>query len=179
MTNIRLPAAVCAAAAAVLEGSHQTLEALFEEAGVPGHPPDLPHGAKWKTWLFHAGADPNVDSLAVLGRLIEEFMDLPPLPPPPSSAFEDSSASIMIRSPFTKRSALDSMLSSKSTASAILGADKLSQRVRFRRVRYQRPRIHPLIPKAHQALKNYYRRYLKVYRERCTLLSIDVRTQDL
>ena len=85
----------------------------------------------------------------------------------------------MIGSPFTKRSALDSMLSSKSTASAILGADELSQRVRFRRVRCQRPQIHPLIPKAHRALKNYYRRYLKVCRERCTLLSIDVRTQDL
>ena len=88
MTNIRLPAAVCAAAAEVLEGSHQTLEALFEEAGVPGPSPDLSHGAKWKTWLFHAGADPNVDSLAVLGRLIEEFMDLPPLPSSPSSAFD-------------------------------------------------------------------------------------------
>ena len=87
MTNIRLPAAVCAAATEVLEGSHQTLGALFEDAGVPGPPPDLPHGAKWKTWLFHAGADPNVDSLAVLGRLIEEFMDLPPLASP-SSGFE-------------------------------------------------------------------------------------------
>ena len=88
MTNIQLPAAVCAAAAEVLEGSHQTLQALFEEVGVPGPPPDLPHGAKWKTWLSRAGADPNVDSLAVLGRLIEEFMDLPPLPSPPLPAVE-------------------------------------------------------------------------------------------
>ena len=80
MTNIRLPAAVCAAATEVLDGSHQTLETLFENAGVPGPPPDLAHSAKWKTWLQRAGADPSVDSLAVLGRLIEEFMDLPPLP---------------------------------------------------------------------------------------------------
>ena len=87
MTNIRLPRAVCAAATEVLEGSHPTLDALFENAGVPGPPPDLPQGAKWKTWLFRAGADPNVDSLAVLGRLIEEFMDLPPLESP-SSAFD-------------------------------------------------------------------------------------------
>ena len=89
MTNIRLPAAVCAAATDVLEGSHQTIEALFEDAGVPGPPPNLAHGAKWKTWLLRASDNPNVDSLAVLGRLIEEFMDLPPLPsPPPASALE-------------------------------------------------------------------------------------------
>ena len=89
MTNIRLPAAVCTAATEVLEGSHQTLEALFEDAGVPGPPPNLAHGAKWKTWLLRASDNPNVDSLAVLGRLIEEFMDLPPLPSlPPSSVFE-------------------------------------------------------------------------------------------
>ena len=87
MTNIRLPAAVCTAATEILEGSHPTRQALFEEAGVPGPPPDLPHGTKWKTWLLHAGADPNVDSLVVLGRLIEEFMDLPPLASP-SSVFE-------------------------------------------------------------------------------------------
>ena len=89
MKNIRLPAAVCTAATEVLEGSHQTLEALFEDAGVPGPPPNLAHGAKWKTWLLRASDNPNVDSLAVLGRLIEEFMDLPPLPSlPPSSVFE-------------------------------------------------------------------------------------------
>ena len=72
--------AVCAAVAEVLDGSHQTLEALFEEAGVPGPPPDLPHHSKWKTWLRRAGNDASVDGLAVIGRLIEEFMDLPPLP---------------------------------------------------------------------------------------------------
>jgi hypothetical protein len=80
MANIRLPMAVCAAAADVLSGSHPTLDALFEAAGAPGPPPDLAHHSKWKTWLFRAGNDPNVDSLAVLGNLIEEFMDLPPLP---------------------------------------------------------------------------------------------------
>ena len=72
--------AVCAAVTEVLDGSHQTLEALFEEAGVPGPPPDLPHHSKWKTWLRRAGNDASVDGLAVIGRLIEEFMDLPPLP---------------------------------------------------------------------------------------------------
>lgn len=80
MANVRLPMAVCAAVADVLNGSHATLDALFEAAGAPGPPPDLAHHSKWKTWLFRAGNDPNVDSLALVGNLIEEFMDLPPLP---------------------------------------------------------------------------------------------------
>ena len=80
MPNVRLPMAVCAAVADVLQGSHATLDALFEAAGAPGPPPDLAHHSKWKTWLFRAGNDPQVDSLALLGNLIEEFMDLPPLP---------------------------------------------------------------------------------------------------
>ena len=83
MTNIRLPMAVCAAVAEVLDGSHQTCEALFEYAGVLGPPPDLPHHSKWKTWLHRAGNDTSIDSLTAIGRLIEEFMDLPPLPVTP------------------------------------------------------------------------------------------------
>jgi hypothetical protein len=79
--NVKLPMAVCAAVAEVLKGSHPTLDALFEAAGAPGPPPDLSHESKWKTWLFRAGNDPNVNSLAVVGNLIEEFMDLPPRNP--------------------------------------------------------------------------------------------------
>ena len=79
-SETRLPMAVCAAVAEVLTGSHQTLDALFRAAGAPGPPPDLAHHSKWKTWLFQLGNDPSVDSLAIAGRLIEEFMDLPPLP---------------------------------------------------------------------------------------------------
>ncbi len=68
--------AVCAAVAEVLTGSHDTLDALFEAAGAPGPPPDLAHHSKWKTWLFRAGNDPDVGSLALVGNLIEEFMAL-------------------------------------------------------------------------------------------------------
>lgn len=78
MTNIRLPKAVCAVVSEVLRGSHATLDSLFETAGAPGPPPSLPHSAKWKDWLFRAGLDPNVDSLAVLGNVLEEFMDIGP-----------------------------------------------------------------------------------------------------
>lgn len=88
MSNIRLPMSVCAVAAEVLDGSHQTLDELFKAAGAPGEPPELAHHSKWKVWLFKAGQDPNCDSLAVLGNLIEEFMDLPPRSNP-TTAFAD------------------------------------------------------------------------------------------
>jgi hypothetical protein len=78
MSNIRLPRAVCAAVGEILRGSHATLDSLFETSGAPGPPPSLSHGAKWKEWLFRAGMDPNVDSLAVLGNVLEEFMDAAP-----------------------------------------------------------------------------------------------------
>ncbi len=78
MPHVRLPMAICAVVGEVLVGSHPTLDALFIAAGAPGPPPNLSHHSKWKTWLFSAGNDPQVDSLAVLGNLIEEFMDLPP-----------------------------------------------------------------------------------------------------
>ena len=76
--NIRIPIAVCAAVAEVLNGSHEALNELFLASGAPGPPPELAHHSKWKAWLQRAGNDPGVDSLAVLGNLIEEFMDLPP-----------------------------------------------------------------------------------------------------
>ena len=78
MANVRLSRALCAAVADVLTGSHATLDALFIGSGAPGEPPDLPHDTKWKEWLFRAGQDPEVDSLAVVGNLIEEFMDVIP-----------------------------------------------------------------------------------------------------
>lgn len=87
MPHVRLPMAVCAAVAEVLGGSHETLDALFKAAGAPGPPPNLPHHSKWKQWLFTAGNNPDVDSLALLGHLIEEFMDLPPAASRASAAY--------------------------------------------------------------------------------------------
>ena len=78
MDNVRLSRSLCAAIGSVLAGSHTTLGALFRSAGAPGDPPDLAHHSKWKEWLFRAGQDPSVDSLAVLGNVLEEFMDLGP-----------------------------------------------------------------------------------------------------
>jgi len=78
VNNVRLPRAVCAIVGEFLRGSHATLDSLFKASGAPGDPPALSHGAKWKDWLYRAGNDPNVDSLTVLGNVLEEFMDLPP-----------------------------------------------------------------------------------------------------
>lgn len=75
----QLPAAVCAVAGDVVSGSHPSLDELFRNAGAPGDPPDLAHHSKWKEWLRRAGRDPEVDGLSVLGYVIEEFMDLPPI----------------------------------------------------------------------------------------------------
>lgn len=71
---------MCAVVGDVLSttGSHPTLNALFKSAGAPGDPPDLAHWAKWKTWLFICGQTDGVDSLEVLGNVLEEFMDIPP-----------------------------------------------------------------------------------------------------
>jgi len=77
---MRLSKSLCTVVGQVLAttGSHAALDIIYQTAGAPGDPPDLSHGTKWKEWLFRAGIDPNVDSLAVLGNVLEEFMDIPP-----------------------------------------------------------------------------------------------------
>lgn len=76
--HMRLSRSLCTVVGECLRGSHVTLDALFIAAGAPGEPPALAHAAKWKEWLFRAGQDPAVDSLAVLGNVLEVFMDLAP-----------------------------------------------------------------------------------------------------
>ena len=80
MSNVRLSRSLCAVVGSILAGtgSHTTLDALFKSAGAPGDPPDLAHHSKWKEWLVRAGQDSSVDSLAVLGNVLEEFMDMAP-----------------------------------------------------------------------------------------------------
>ncbi len=81
MSNFRLSRGLCASVAKMLRGSHQMLTSLFLSAGASGPPSDvaaLSHASKWKEWLFRVGQDPNVDSLAVLGNVIEESMDSAP-----------------------------------------------------------------------------------------------------
>lgn len=76
--NKTLPVAVCAVVNEVLTGSHATLNALFRSAGAPGDPLELSHAAKWKAWLLRASEDPHTDAHQVLGKVLEEFMEVEP-----------------------------------------------------------------------------------------------------
>lgn len=78
--NFRLSRSLCKIVGEVLAttGGHSTLDALFITSGAPGEPPALAHHSKWKEWLFRTGQDPSVDSLQVLGNVLEEYMDTPP-----------------------------------------------------------------------------------------------------
>lgn len=78
---MRLSRSICKVVGDMLANSdsHAALETLFFTAGAPGNPPSGSHATKWKDWLYLSGLDPDTDSLAVLGSVIEEFMDLPPL----------------------------------------------------------------------------------------------------
>jgi len=80
MENTRLSRSLCKVVGDVVQtaGGHPTLNTLFISSGVPGDPPDLAHHSKWKEWLFRAGQDPTVDSLQVLGNILEEYMDTRP-----------------------------------------------------------------------------------------------------
>ena len=80
MENTRLSRALCKVVGDVIQttGGHSTLEALFKTSGAPGDPPDLAHHSKWKEWLFRGGQDPSVNSLQVLGNVLEEYMDTEP-----------------------------------------------------------------------------------------------------
>ena len=78
MSKREIPAAVAVAVTNALSGSHQTLETLFKRSGVPGEPPDLSHATKWKTWLLQCNDHSEIDRLRILGRLLEEFMEVDP-----------------------------------------------------------------------------------------------------
>jgi hypothetical protein len=84
MKDFRLSRGLCAVIGEVLPGSHSTLQRLFTSSGAPGPPPEGSHEVKWKEWLFRIGNDPNVDTLKVLGGILEEWMDAP------SSALSDN-----------------------------------------------------------------------------------------
>ncbi|AUQ24291.1 transposase [Dickeya zeae] len=77
---MRLSRSLCKVVGDVIAntGSHAALESLFFSAGAPGDPPQGSHGTKWKDWLYLTGQNAEADSLAVLGGVIEEFMDIPP-----------------------------------------------------------------------------------------------------
>ena len=79
MKNTNLPISICALVNEIVVGSHDSLNQLFQDSGAPGDPPNLAHHSKWKAWLRRASVDPETDAHSVLGKIIEEFMEVEPL----------------------------------------------------------------------------------------------------
>ena len=72
-----IPASVIAAVSDVIADaeSHATLENLFHHADAPGDPPQGNKVAKAQEWPRRTNKDASVDPLAVLGKLIEGYME--------------------------------------------------------------------------------------------------------
>ena len=79
MSKFRISRALCDTIASALMGSHPVLDELFLSSGAPGPPPDLPHSRKWTSWLMRINNDPSIDTLEVVGRILEQVMDVGPL----------------------------------------------------------------------------------------------------
>ena len=58
--------------------THDRLNNLFLACGAPGEPPLGSKLTKCHRWLMDCNNDPNIDPLKLLGKLIEEYMDVPP-----------------------------------------------------------------------------------------------------
>lgn len=77
----QIPNSVIGAVASVIAAhyySHSKLNALFMESGAPGDAPEGNCEAKCTTWLRRCNDDPSIDALAVLGRVIQRYMDQEP-----------------------------------------------------------------------------------------------------
>lgn len=77
----KIPNSVIGAVASVIGAyyySHSTLNSLFMESGAPGDAPDGNCETKCSLWLKRCNEDPSVDGLAVLGQVIQKFMDQEP-----------------------------------------------------------------------------------------------------
>lgn len=73
-----IPLAVCSVVGRHLGDSyynHTRLDALFSEAGAPGEPPEGTCVRKCTSWLKRCNTAPNTDALAVLGKVLVEFME--------------------------------------------------------------------------------------------------------
>lgn len=77
----KLSIALCALVGELIVGSHDSLESLYISAGAIGIPPDLAHHSKWKQWLRNCSQDPECDAYSVVGKVVEEFMEVEPTHP--------------------------------------------------------------------------------------------------
>jgi hypothetical protein len=88
-----IPAPVIAEVARAFDSeyTHAQLDSLFMSVGAPGEPPPGSKLVKVTAWLRQINAGPGMDALAVLGKLLEEFMEAQP-PPPNRFVWDDGEA---------------------------------------------------------------------------------------
>jgi len=74
-----IPAPVLAVVADITSSreTHASLDNLFTYAGAPGDPPEGSKPVKAQAWLRLTNKEESVEPLAVLGRLIETYMEEP------------------------------------------------------------------------------------------------------
>lgn len=84
-----IPAPVIAIVANVVSEveTHATLDSLFMYAGAPGDPPASNKQAKAMEWLRRANKTEEIDPMKVLGKVIEQYMDMPSDPTDPMAEF--------------------------------------------------------------------------------------------
>lgn len=78
VAQAQIPRAVATVVADVIGShyyNHRKLETLFVENGAPGEAPEGSCVTKCERWLQRCNDDPQVDAIAVLGRVIQRFMD--------------------------------------------------------------------------------------------------------
>jgi hypothetical protein len=81
----KIPNAVCAVVAEVIGQyyySHTRLNTLFYEAGAPGEVPVGNCVDKCTYWLKQCNDDPSVDAFQVLGKVLENYMEVVAVDPP-------------------------------------------------------------------------------------------------
>jgi hypothetical protein len=79
MAEQKIPNPVIAVVADVLGNhyySHTRLNTIFSAAGAPGEPPAGNCVQKCEKWLKICNGDPGINAFAVLGRILENFMEL-------------------------------------------------------------------------------------------------------
>jgi hypothetical protein len=74
----KIPVPVIAEVAALITHgyTHDQIDQLMAEAGIPGDPPTGNKFVKTRAWLARANADSNPDPLATLGRVLVELMEV-------------------------------------------------------------------------------------------------------
>lgn len=91
MTEPRIPNPVAAVVGEVLGSyyyNHRRLNTLFMEKGAPGDPIEGNCCDKCVRWLKQASADSTEDALAVLGGVLEEFMEVDSVGPSASPEWQ-------------------------------------------------------------------------------------------